>query len=83
MCVRFWLPCDPPSPPGDKSHLNWPSSSNTGTDEENRGYEGTVIFNANTFCGIALPMLRAGLRLKDHVKRQIKDQIIITFIKLA
>ena len=61
MCVRFWLPCDP-LPPGDKSHLNWPSSSNAGTDEENRGYEGTVIFNGNTFCGIAVPILIKGSR---------------------
>ena len=72
MCVRFWLPCDPPSPPGDKSHLNWPSSSNTGTDEENRGYEGTVIFNANTFCGIALPMLRGWVQVKGSCEEADK-----------
>ena len=62
MCnVRALLASVRP-PPGDKSHLNWPSSSNAGTDEENRGYEGTVIFNGNTFCGIAVPILIKGSR---------------------
>ena len=57
-------------PPGDKSHLNWPSWSKTGTDEENRGYEGTVIFNGNTFGGIALPILTGRAQIKGSQEGQ-------------